>query len=166
MAPRPQLEVGPFRGDVVTAERTVRLLRHATAAPAGSVSSDHQRSLAAEGLLEARILVKEVLDEWTVSLCLCSDALRARQTVTPLAEQAGFPVEYREEIYAGGSQAVIDLIAAVDDVHTEILVVGHNPTMSSVASWLLDTPVHLNTASHATATLPLASWSQLYDLLG
>lgn len=146
--------------------RTIRLLRHAAAQPAYTAGSDAQRTLARDGEIQVRTLLAEVQAVWNVSHCLSSDAMRARQTVEPLASSMGFPVDYRAEIYSGGSAAVLDLVAELDDSHLEILVVGHNPTMSSVASLLAGKPVSLGTAGHRTVELDVASWSDLAGWLG
>ena len=54
-------------------------------------------------------------------------------------ERAGtLDAELVEGLYAAGTETALDLLREVDDAITSVLVVGHNPTMASLAAVLDD----------------------------
>lgn len=113
------------------------LLRHAKSAyPAGVV--DHDRPLAPRGVREAGLA-----GDWlranvpAVQQVLCSTATRARETLAHSGIEA--PVRYAERLYGAGAGTVIDEIGTIADDVTNLLVVGHEPTMSEVALHLAGT---------------------------
>ncbi|BBX23445.1 hypothetical protein MTER_28560 [Mycolicibacter terrae] len=114
------------------------LLRHAKSDyPPGA--ADHERPLAKRGIREAGLA-----GDWLrarnpeIDAVLCSTATRTRQTL----EQTGVsaPVRYLDDLYEAAPGTVIATINTVgDDVHT-LLVIGHEPAMSSVALGLAGAP--------------------------
>ncbi|KWX68933.1 histidine phosphatase family protein [Mycobacterium sp. NAZ190054] len=122
--------------------RTLLLLRHAKSGyPDGVV--DHDRPLAARGVREGALA-----GDWLranvgqVDAVLCSTATRTRQTL----ERTGItaPVRYVDRLYDATPGIVIEEINAVPshfdgDVST-LLVIGHEPVMSSLALGLADNP--------------------------
>lgn len=153
--------------------RTLLLLRHAKSAyPDGVV--DHDRPLAARGVREGALA-----GDWIranvggVDAVLCSTATRTRQTL----ERTGIaaPVQYVDRIYDATPGIVLDEINAVPvhfgaDVST-LLVIGHEPVMSSLAMGLADNTHPDNSAYRAvSAKFPTsavavlrtgAAWEQL-----
>lgn len=118
--------------------RTLLLLRHAKSDYPSGVG-DHDRPLAARGVREAALAgdwIKTALDRTGgVDAVLCSTATRTRQTLQRTGITA--PVQYADRIYDSTPGVVIDEIRRVQslfaaDVAT-LLVVGHEPVMSSLA---------------------------------
>jgi phosphohistidine phosphatase len=115
--------------------RTLLLLRHAKSDyPTGI--GDHERPLASRGVREAGLA-----GDWlrahapAVDAVLCSTATRTRETLKKTRIEA--PVEFVERLYDATPGTVIDVINDVrshfdSDVQT-LLVIGHEPAMSSVA---------------------------------
>lgn len=118
-------------GVVGEQQRTLVLLRHAKSAYPDGVA-DHERPLAPRGEREAALA-----GDWLraslppIDLVLCSTATRARQTLARSGIDA--PVRYAERLYGATPGIVIDEINGVPDEVTTLLVVGHEPTTSSVA---------------------------------
>jgi phosphohistidine phosphatase len=111
--------------------RTLLLLRHAKSDYPPGVP-DHERPLAARGEREAGLA-----GDWlrahapVINAVLCSTATRTRETLARTRIDA--PVEYVDRLYDATPGAVIEEINKVDaDVET-LLVIGHEPAMSSVA---------------------------------
>lgn len=127
-------------------QRTLVLLRHAKSDyPIGV--PDHQRPLAARGIREAGLagdwLRSPAGPHPPVQGVLCSTATRTRQTLERTGVAA--PVEFVDELYGASPGAVIQVINELDadalggDPQT-LLVVGHEPAMSSVALILSGAP--------------------------
>jgi phosphohistidine phosphatase len=119
-------------GEVVTDRyRTLLLLRHAKSDYPTGVA-DHERPLAARGKREAALA-----GDWlrahmpAVDAVLCSTATRTRETLARTRIDA--PVSYVDRLYDATPDAVIEEINGVDREVETLLVIGHEPTMSSVA---------------------------------
>lgn len=144
-------------GEMVTERyRTLLLLRHAKSDyPAGV--PDHERPLAARGKREA-----ELAGDWlrahtpAVDAVLCSTATRTRQTLQRTRIAA--PVTYADRLYDATPGAVINEINRVDPEVETLLVIGHEPAMSSVALGLA-TPNGSNTtaAEHISTKFPTSA---------
>lgn len=115
--------------------RTLVLLRHARAQQHGGVTDD-LRTLNPTGRRQAAHVGRTLADAGILpDVVLCSTAVRTRQTFEILAGAMGTRpvVEYSEELYVAGLSGTLEAIAqASDDVRT-LLVVGHEPVMSSAA---------------------------------
>jgi phosphohistidine phosphatase len=117
-------------------DRTLLLLRHAKSDYPDGVT-DHQRPLAQRGVREA-----ELAGDWIrtrvdrVDAVLCSSATRTRQTLQRTGIEA--PARFSDEIYEATPGIVIDEINGIGDDVSTLLVVGHEPVMSSLALGLAD----------------------------
>ena len=120
--------------------RTLLLLRHAKSDYPDGVP-DHDRPLAPRGVREAALAgdwIRATVDG--VDAVLCSTATRTRQTLERTGVTA--TVEFVDRIYDATPGIVIEEINGVqsrfgDQVST-LLVVGHEPVMSSLALGLAD----------------------------
>ncbi|MCV7164620.1 SixA phosphatase family protein [Mycobacterium stomatepiae] len=106
-------------------------MRHAKSGyPAGVV--DHDRPLAPRGIWEAGLGGDWLrANQPSIDAVLCSTATRARQTLANTGIDA--PVQFRERLYDTTPGTMIDEINDVADSVDTLLVVGHEPTMSSLA---------------------------------
>jgi phosphohistidine phosphatase len=130
--------------------RTLLLLRHAKSAWPEGVA-DHERPLAPRGEREAKLA-----GDWlrahapAVDAVLCSTATRTRQTLARTRIDA--PVNYVDRLYDSTPGTVIEEINAVrPDVET-LLVIGHEPTMSSLALGLATEDGSNTTAAERIST--------------
>lgn len=117
--------------------RTLILMRHGKSAYPDGVP-DHERPLAPRGQREAALA-----GDWLranapgIDAVLCSTATRTRETLSCTGIDA--PVRYLGRLYGATPGTVIDEIDRVDDDVSVLLVVGHEPTTSSLALILADT---------------------------
>ncbi|WP_197381910.1 SixA phosphatase family protein [Mycolicibacterium mengxianglii] len=124
--------------------RTLILLRHAKSAYPDGVG-DHDRPLAPRGEREAGLAgdwLRSGVVAPPVQAVLCSTATRTRQTLARTGIDA--PVRFVDRLYGATPGGVISEINGVAeqfdiDVRT-LLVVGHEPAMSSVALGLSGAP--------------------------
>jgi phosphohistidine phosphatase len=118
-------------GAVTNQYRTLLLMRHAKSDYPTGVP-DHQRPLAPRGRREA-CLAGDWLRAHTASVdaVLCSTATRTRETLTRTRIEA--PVSYTDRLYDATPGAVIGEINGVGSDVATLLVIGHEPAMSSVA---------------------------------
>ena len=119
---------------MTTPVRTLVLLRHAKSDYPDGVA-DHDRPLAPRGVREAALAGDWIrANVGTVDTVLCSTATRTRETLARTGIEAN--VRYEDSLYDSRPGTVLDLVNGIgDDVQT-LLVVGHEPTTSSLASAL------------------------------
>ncbi|GAB2594913.1 SixA phosphatase family protein [Pseudactinotalea suaedae] len=118
--------------------RTLVLLRHAKAGARDA--PDHERELAAAGRAQAPLVAGRLRAQgWSPQVVLCSTATRTRQTWELVAGELPEPttdVRYLDVLYGADLGDVLAEIGEVPDEITDVLVVGHEPTMSATAAHL------------------------------
>jgi phosphohistidine phosphatase len=125
--------------------RRLVLMRHAKAEHESS--TDENRRLSPRGRRDARaagVLLAEHGD--VPALVLVSTAQRTRDTWDAvrdgiLSASAGSQASeawFDRSLYDSGPPAVVELLCAVESTVPSVLVIGHNPTISVVASALSD----------------------------
>lgn len=119
--------------------RRIVVVRHAKA-EAGS-GSDFDRRLTDGGRHDA-----EALGGWLAAYgvspdhVLVSAAVRARETWVAIAEGGRWNLDAQEDrgLYAADPDTALDLVRTVHDGARTLVVVGHNPTVASLAQLLDD----------------------------
>ncbi|WP_245851008.1 SixA phosphatase family protein [Brachybacterium vulturis] len=139
-------------------------MRHGKA-ESGSGRPDHERALADRGLTQAQ-LVGEYLDAQNVQLSrvLVSDAVRTIQTwEATAAAMPGFDgeVSFHEEIYSGGAADVLALVHGVEADHPVVMVVGHEPTISTLTSLLAADDSEAGAVAQARIGMPTGAMAVL-----
>lgn len=117
---------------------TLIVIRHAKTEP--SAATDYVRELTERGRRDAKATGAWFAERGiTANVALVSAARRARQTWVRVAEAAGWDTEPRieQQLYGADAYAVLDLVRGVGTAAT-VVVVGHNPTMHSLAATLDD----------------------------
>jgi len=123
---------------LATDTRRLVLLRHAKAEPAGSVP-DNLRPLALNGRRQASA-VGGMLKELGIvpDAVLVSSALRTRQTWELLSNGLDLETsfaQFHDDLYVAQPCDVLSILAGHGSA-TTVLVVGHEPTMSTLATLL------------------------------
>lgn len=119
------------------APRRLVLLRHAKAE--AYAESDEARPLALRGRRQAVGVGAALAEVGLVpDLALVSAAVRTRQTWELLASRLPGEPEVRitRDLYDAGTRGVLALVHEVPDDVATLLVVGHEPVMSSLAAYL------------------------------
>lgn len=119
--------------------RRLVIVRHAKAEAQGP--TDHERQLADRGRADAR-----AGGTWLAAtgirpdLALVSSARRAMETYDALRKGAGWELEAEasETLYSAEPETALDVVRQVPDDVATVLVVGHNPTMGTLAQLLDD----------------------------
>ena len=134
------------------------LVRHAAAVERGSEICDEVRYLTPEGRVlfrkTSRTMLKNSVEP---ALILTSPLLRAVQTADILAEALSFsgPLVVREELRPGfdmqGMKKLLEDYRTVD----ELLLVGHEPDLSSIITLLVSHPGGFNFKKGAAVKLKI-----------
>lgn len=114
-------------------------MRHAKAEAWGE--SDQGRSLEPRGHADAAATGRWLAERGFVpDHALVSSAVRTRETWEAVAGSAGWDLDpdYDTGLYAAGPEAALDLIREVPPDATDVIVIGHNPTVAYLAQLLDD----------------------------
>lgn len=145
--------------------KTLFLFRHGKSDWDAEYDADHDRPLAKRGRTAAGRMgallaaINQVPDR-----VLTSSALRAHETVT-LAAEAGkwkCPVEVVPEFYASSPSEVLARVRQEGDAASSLLLAGHQPTWSELASELIaGGRLRFPTAAIARIDLEIAAWAEV-----
>jgi len=147
--------------------RRLTLLRHGKAEPIDAYPEDYERPLTHRGTLEAQEMAVRLLKRGLVpDLILVSPAERAWSTAEFIAttcELDAKQVQCARELYLATPERIWGLLAHRPAALRHIMVVGHNPGLSIIASRFGPKKERreLPTAGIATALWNNAEWSQV-----
>ena len=121
----------------------LNVCRHAEAEPTSVTGRDFDRPLTREGRLQARYLAR-VLSQASPGerprKIVASPAVRTMQTAQAIADELGMSITTVDDLLpacpAGQALSVLDR----QGPDAPVLLVGHNPTVSSIVSILLHGP--------------------------
>jgi len=116
-------------------------MRHAKSDWDSEYSGDHERPLSRRGVKAATKIGKWISEnEFKPDLIVCSTALRTRQTLDLVQENAGWKelsIDFDEQIYLASPDSVLRLIRSLGDEIESAMIIGHQPFTGVVASALL-----------------------------
>jgi phosphohistidine phosphatase len=147
--------------------RRLTLLRHGKAEPADAYPEDYERPLAHRGCIEAQEMAARLVRRNLVpDLILVSPAERAWATAEIIAatcELEAKQVQCARELYLASPERTWQLLAHRSASLSHIMICGHNPGLSLVASRFGPKPQRreLPTAGIATAVWYHAEWATL-----
>jgi phosphohistidine phosphatase len=123
-----------------TSERTLTLVRHATAENFQD-RSDHSRKLVSRGRKDAQAIgvwLSKTSGAAEVDLALCSTSERTRQTLDNICAggAAVRDTRFDDRIYNASAVGLLEVLREVPDSVTSLLVVGHAPGIPVLATAL------------------------------
>jgi len=142
------------------------LIRHATAGWGEVGHTDFDRTLTADGEVEARAMAERlaasgVRPERLVS----SPAIRAESTAAPIAAALGLvgdPWLREPRVYEAGVSDLLDLCQGLDETFDRAALVGHNPGFADLGKVLSrEAPRGLPPAGVIRMHFEIGSWSEL-----
>jgi len=148
--------------------KTLLVMRHAKSDWNADYGSDHERPLNQRGARSARLMGRVLAaDAQEPDLVITSTAVRARSTAV-LAEEAGqwqSDVVLEPNLYGTGVDAAVQVASAAPDVD-RLMLVGHQPTWSSLISALTGDRVEMKTATVAIIDFAIEEWARFPSARG
>jgi phosphohistidine phosphatase len=146
--------------------KTLILVRHAKSSWADPHLTDHDRPLNKRGIEDAPKMVRRLAKRGErPDAVVTSSALRALETAKVFASkleiaESAFVVE--PKIYGAGADELVELIRSFAEGLGNVLVVGHNPTLSELCHRLTGEEVgELSTCSVVTLRVPSGTWENV-----
>ena len=145
--------------------KSLLLVRHAKSSWDEQALSDKDRPLAQRGKRDAPRTGKRLRERGVQpQLIVSSPARRALATAQSLARQLGYAkerIEMDERLYPGDADRVLQVIRALQEHLTCVMLVGHNPGLSELAHRFSREITDLPTCAVAEFEFDTASWSDI-----
>ena len=115
--------------------KTLHLLRHAKSSWSDLELEDHERPLSKRGRDAAKAMAKYMDDEAIApDVVLCSTAVRARETLKPIAKRLKpAKVVFARGIYEVAQRQLWRFLRALPEQADTVLMIGHNPGLHDLA---------------------------------
>ena len=115
--------------------KSLHLLRHAKSSWKDPGLNDHDRPLSKRGRQTAKMMAAYLRRaKIAPDLVICSTAVRAQQTLDPIAKAKKPPrVILEREIYGGTQQALWEQLWNLPESAKSVLLIGHNPALRDLA---------------------------------
>jgi phosphohistidine phosphatase len=142
------------------------LVRHAEAVDPQADLSDFDRPLLPEGEKQAESMGKKMKKEGvTIDLLISSPADRALETGHIFARRLDYPIQrilLSDAIYKSSDvPSLLQLVRDMDDQHINLLMVGHNPSLSELARHLIkDLRLDIPKAGAVRIEFSASSWKE------
>ncbi len=152
--------------------KTLILVRHAKASWENEEWADLERPLNERGLSDAPVMAEIVAKklEPKPELILTSNALRALTTANIFAktlDKNEDAVSVENGIYDRGTKFIINLLKTQPDDINSIILFGHNPDVTSMATYFLGNYiVSLPTCAVVAIDFDIEQWTEIEDING
>jgi phosphohistidine phosphatase len=145
--------------------KTLYLIRHAKASRDDPSLDDRDRPLAERGQRDAPKMGRRLAKRGAKpDLVLSSPAARALTTAQLVVDELGYKrdrIVVDERIYAAQPEALLDIIAGLDDGLSSVMMFGHNPEFSELAQSFTDEIGDMPTCGAAELIFGVAHWTEL-----
>ena len=146
--------------------KTLYLVRHAKSSWSDARLTDEERPLNKRGRRTAPDMGERLAAEnHRPDLIISSPANRAFSTSRIIAKEIHYDeaeIVIDERMYFSGTGSMLSLLEEQDDSLDSVMIVGHNPAMTSLMNTLCDTPVYnMPTCAIAVIGCNTESWSEL-----
>lgn len=143
--------------------KTLLIFRHGKSDWDAAFDHDHDRPLARRGREAARSMGQYLSEQGPLpDRVLCSSAVRARDTLERASKAGGWPpysLDLSRAYYDAGPADLVAALKRQDDAHTVVMVVGHEPVLSTLISDLTGGfPPRFPTAALACLTFYVDRW--------
>ena len=144
--------------------KTLFLLRHAKSDWSDEDLADFERPLNKRGRKSAPLVGSMMVSKGLQpDVIISSPAVRARQTAEFVHNIAAptSPLILYPGIYEASSSILVGIIAEIDDKNGSAMIVGHNPGMEGLLTFLTRRTEPMPTAALAVIDLKTNSWSEI-----
>ena len=147
------------------ASKSLFLLRHAKAAAGGILIPDIDRSLSERGLKDIRKLTSKLSKKgFDFELIMTSPAVRAIATAQILAK--GLKISHshlvvNDSLYAAEATGLLKVISSVSKKIDQFMIVGHNPSLMGLASYIAGEPISMSTCSLIQFSFDMKEWHDI-----
>ena len=140
------------------------LMRHAKSDWSNESLSDHERPLNRRGQRDAPNMARWLAEcDLIPNLILVSSSQRTRETIRLMKEiwKTDPETKFQEALYHSSPEEIIAAVQASGGEYQSVMVVAHNPAMTSLVSHFADKFMEMPTAAIAVFQPTCMCWSDL-----
>lgn len=140
--------------------KKITVVRHAEA---GQGSSDFERRLTDYGLMQAKSTASQLSSLISPQLLIASPANRTRETADFLIDEFHVDSEsckYDERVYEASTEDLRSIIGILPENLSDVVLIGHNPSVSSLVSSWADSYAGFSTACAIVLEIEADSWGE------
>ena len=146
--------------------KTLYILRHAKSSWEEPEKDDVDRALISRGITDAKAVAKRLQNELEkLDLIISSPANRAVHTAIIFCITANIPtkkIQIQTEIYESSESTMLKLIKSIPDEHDNVMLVGHNPTVTYFVNNFLENPLdNIPTSGVVGLTFDTDDWKNI-----
>jgi len=153
--------------------KSICLIRHAKSDWDSPYDSDHERGLSNRGIRNANSLRKFLrLHSLEFDVALISDAKRSKDTFRLInkSNSVAKNISTLKELYDADKEVYLQNIHQLPDVMSKVLILGHNPELEMIVSYLMGLENSIFT-KFSTASLVLLNfntddWNKIPEIKG
>ncbi|MEZ6135533.1 MAG: histidine phosphatase family protein [Pirellulaceae bacterium] len=141
--------------------RTFIVMRHAKSDWGQAGLADHDRPLNQRGRRASKAMAHVLAEhDFIVDVILASTAVRVQETVQRLQRTWSPHAEVlsQRELYLASPDEMARSIHALHDSWARVLLVGHNPGIAALATWLSGQQLEMPTAAVAVFEAQAETW--------
>jgi phosphohistidine phosphatase len=147
--------------------KSLYLLRHAQATSGRISLHDLDRSLSKRGIKDTNKLAHKLAKiGLTLDLILVSPSVRTMDTGNIIARGLHIPNSHfivSEDLYEANPMTLLKVISAVPRRVNRLMIVGHNPGFTNLASILADESVSMSTCSLIKLSFAFKNWHEIFS---
>ena len=147
--------------------KTLYLMRHAKSDWGHAGVTDRDRPLNERGRRDAPFMAQQLLAREVppLDLIICSPAVRTLSTATLVAKELDYDplkIQVEDALYEAERETYLEVINRIKPAFEEVMIVGHNNTITDVANFLSPQFVpELPTAGIVCLRFDTLSWKNL-----
>ncbi len=146
--------------------KTLYLVRHAKSSWETHGLTDEERPLLPAGIEKTKKIIRFLAGKGIKpDLIISSQAVRAYDTAKILAAGIGYPAEkirIERKVYEGLYDRILDVIYGTPNDINSLMIVGHNPTITSMANLFLHPGIEfMRTSAVVCITFDTEKWEEV-----
>ena len=146
--------------------KTLIFFRHGKSDWNAAFEHDHDRPINKRGRTDAKRMGRFLAEiNFLPDRIISSSAVRARTTMDQAREEGGWghiPTEVTNRLYEASPEQVLDVIRAQEEDYSRLLLVGHEPTWSTMVGRLVgEAGVRVATGTMVRVDVRAPRWSDV-----
>jgi phosphohistidine phosphatase len=149
------------------AMKTIILMRHAQAEPGAGQVKDFDRPLTSKGRKDAEKIAQYIQNNFgKPGMIYSSPAVRTMATAGFLHKLTGTPLKPVDDFYHADASLFTEFIHALDESIETVVITGHNPTISALASLIGNESYEMKPSDIIAIRLKSLKWKDKLEVTG
>lgn len=143
--------------------KTLYILRHGKSSWAEPDMDDFNRPLLPKGQRRTQRIANYIKEKkLSIDLIISSPAVRAQESAKIIASELYCDITTNKKLYPGYSSQILETLFIQSDAINSIMIVGHNPGLTSLVHDLIDSNIEwLPTSGLASVSFDTTTWIQI-----